>query len=675
MLFYNHKQEFIGIDEEGLKLLNYATFGDLLNVCSDVADLFAQEPGYIHNFKSFGWIDFLLHADSDARSAIVHGNGRTFSCTLQVKSLFLTEDPSSVGYIIDMLHIQSLSEDEVKPHSIVSKPKPEVKSPPIESPDPAKITSSVLPNYDHLTPTTLSEPGVLDVPAFNEPPSTDESLEDFYAKLSLPLNDEELQSDLYEDPSASFEAEVEPQPEPVSSTDRPQFGNVHYSSAEQEFINTLKVDKSYRFDPNVAAQELGLPVDLIQEFIGDFILQSNEFKDELFEAVLKGDMNNLKILSHKLKGVAANLRIEDAFECLSIINTSSDPIEIEANLKYFYAIIAKLEGKPVTSEMTSDALENTDQLIPPEEEPFFTPEDEHFELPKNDDIYSFDLKDDNEPQIEKEELYQTPFNEDDMMPSSYNDSFEDNLPPFEESLPEKDTSIDLSSDDIYTFELKKENEPLIQGEDHYQSPFEENENESLSPFKDSFETETQSFDAEDNEPLIPDEDHYISSFEDKENEVTPSIEDSFETETQPFDAEDNEPFIPEEDQYQEPLYTGTKPFEEPINGQNSVVAEPLQTLHFDKSFVAGQLGIELDFFDELIEEYKHDALRAGNEISAAISAFDTHAWKKTASQLKGISDNLRLTEISDELAILSQTNDAQEANKASKRLNSFLEQL
>lgn len=621
MLFYNHKQEFIGIDEEGLKLLNYAKFEDLLNVCSDVADLFAKEPGYIHNFKSFGWIDFLLHADSDARSAIVHGNGRTFSCTLQINTLFLTEDPSSAGYIIDMLHIQSLSEDEIKPHTVTSKPRPEVKSPHIESPEPAEITSSILPNYDHITPTTLSEPGVLDVPAFNEPPSVDESLEDFYAKLSLPLNDEEQQNDFNEEPSVPFEAEVNLQPEPASSVDRPQFGITHYSSAEQEFINTLKVDKSYQFDPNVAAQELGLPVDLIQEFIGDFILQSNEFKDELFEAVLKGDMNNLKILSHKLKGVAANLRIEDAFECLSIINTSSDPIEIEANLKYFYSIIAKLEGKTVTSETTIDTTENDDLLVPPAEEMFLPSEDENFEVSENNDIYSFELKD------EKEELYQTPFNEDEMTLSSYNDSFEENMPVFEESIPENDTSIDLSSDDIYTFELKKENEPLIQENDHYISPSEDQDNEILSPFKDSLEPETH-----------------------------------------PFDAEDNEPLIPEEDQYQEP-------FEETVNDQSSVAVEPLQTLHFDKSFVAGQLGIEIDFFDELIEEYKHDALHAGNEISTAISAFDTHAWKKTASQLKGISDNLRLNEISDELAILSQTNDAQEANKASKRLNSFLEQL
>ena len=307
-------------------------------------------------------------------------------------------------------------------------------------------------------------------------------------------------------------------------------GDVRYSSAEKEFINTLKVDKSYRFDPNIAAHELGLPVDLIQEFIGDFIQQANEFKEELFEAALKGDMNNLKILSHKLKGVAANLRIEDAFETLSIINTSNDSIEIEANLKYFYSIIEKLEGKEPIQE---EVIENT--------------------------------------------------------------------------APSIETAIPAVSDDIYEFAFK-EKEPLLIHEEHlYQD--------------------------------VP------------KNDETP------------IDLS-----------YDEPVKEMVAVFEESPLEENSDI-EPLRTLHYDKVFVSGQLGIELDFFNELVDEYKHDALRAGNEISAAISAFDTHAWKKTASQLKGISDNLRLNEISDELAILSQTNDAQEANKASKRLNSFLEQL
>lgn len=553
MLFYNHKQEFIGIDEEGLKLLNYATFEDLLEVCNDVADLFAKEPGYIHNFKSFGWIDFLLHADSDARSAIVHGNGRTFSCTLQISSLFLSAEPSQPGYIVDLIHIQTISGDTIKAQPITPKAKPEIKPPVIETPSPIEPAPSILPNYEYLTPTTLSEPGILDVPTYNEPETSDEPLDDLYAKLSLPLSDEELEKDFFVPESEPYlEPEVEPylEPEPIPEAaprmDMPMLGDVRYSSAEKEFINTLKVDKSYRFDPSVAAKELGLPVDLIQEFIGDFIQQAYEFKDELFEASLKSDMNNLKILSHKLKGVAANLRIEDAFETLSIINTSSDLIEIEANLKYFYTIIEKLEGKEA-------------------------PTNEPFKEPIQDTQADIEFK---EPVIETPTL--------------------------------NEPSVSLDDDDIYTFAVK-DNEPSIV------------QDEESSP---AFNL--------DNEELYP----------------AINIEEEFTVE----------------------------PVENELH-QESSVPDAILPLHYDKVFIAGELGIENDFFDELINEYKVDAKRAGKEISTAISAFDTNAWKRTASQLKGISDNLRLNEISEELAILSQTNDAQEANKASKRLNGFLEQL
>jgi HPt (histidine-containing phosphotransfer) domain-containing protein len=516
VLFYNHKQEFIGIDEEGLKLLNYAAFEDLLSVCNDVADLFAKEPGYIHNFKSFGWIDFLLHADSDARSAIVHGNGRTFSCTLQVNPLYLATNPSENGYIIDMVHIQSISGDDFK--SAPPKPKSEFKPQTFQTPEVSEPAPSILPNYDHITPTPLSEPGILDIPSYGQPEVVNEPLEDLYAKLSLPLSEEELEENI-----GDFTPEpIVPQPEPKK--DLPMLGDVKYSSAEKAFISTLKVDSSYRFDPNVAAKELGLPVDLIQEFIGDFIQQAYEFKDELFEASLKGDMNNLKILSHKLKGVAANLRIEDAFETLSVINTSGDPIEIEANLKYFYGIVEKLAGKEPTIEIAKTSTETVSEA-----------------------------------------------------------------------------PINVIDEDIYTFALK------------------------------------------DSDPLLI-----------EEEEITPPIHLD-----EPIEAD----FFKESLSLKEEI---------PEEAENTNSIKPL---HYNKSLIAGELGIELDFFNELIHEYQHDALRTAREITAAISAFDTHAWKRSASQLKGISDNLRLNEISEELAILSQTNDAQEAKKAAKRLDSYLEQL
>ncbi|MBD3809393.1 MAG: hypothetical protein IE884_02570 [Sulfuricurvum sp.] len=527
MLFYNHKYEFIGIDEDGLKLLNYATLDDLLSVCGDVADLFAKEPGYIHNFKSFKWIDFLLHADSDARSAIVHARGRTFSCTLNVHSLYLCSNPDQNGYMIDMTHIQTISGDEAKPHTITPKVQSTIK-PAITKTPPIEKSLNVLPDYTHITPTTLSEPNTLDIPSFSDSEfeTAHEDAEDLYAKLSLPLGKEEPI-----EPAGS----VVQEPNLPPKVERPMLGDVYYSSAEKEFLTHLKVDKSYRFDPNVAAHELGLPVDLILEFIGDFIQQSYEFKEELFEATLKGDLNNVKILSHKLKGVAANLRIEDAFETLSIINTSSDTVEIEANLKYFYTIIAKLEGKETVS------VESTPSAAP---------------------VSQFD---------------KTPISQ--------------------------PISLD---DDIYAFALKEDETPIAKEHSYFEPPM--------------------------------DEPSY---------ELTATTESILET------TEEIVELLPE----------------------NTKVPKPATALHYDKLKISGELGIEKSFLDELIDEYKRDASIVAQDIGAAIGAFDTHAWKKHAIHLKGISDNLRLNEISEELAILSKTNDAQEANQASKCLNAFLEQL
>lgn len=537
MLFYNHKQEFIGIDEEGLRLLNYASMEELLSVCGDVADLFAKEPGYIHNFKNFGWIDFLLHADSDASSAIVHGNGRTFTCTLNVQKLFLSENPSENGYIIDMTHIKSLSGEEVKPHIITPSSTLKTPSVPESFPDipfQETPTPSSLPDYGHITPTVLNEPDTLDVPLMEEQEPVSEA--DLYANLSLPLSDEELLQEEEHLPIA---------PKPI---ERPMLGDSHYSHSEQAFINNLKTDKSYQFDPKVAASELGLPVDLIEEFIGDFIQQANEFKEELFEAVLKGDMNNLKILSHKLKGVAANLRIEDAFETLSIINTSDDPTEIEANLKYFYAIIRKLEGKEPDSFPETESLKIEETVTP--------------SVTQSTDTYP------------------------------------------------KPT---LQDDDIYEFSLKQHSdEPVLVHE------------EDLYPL-----------------PIIP-----------EEPTIEP-VDETVENISEKNDTKIDLSPVPEE----------------------TLSEEVEVTLHYDGRSIAGSLGISPQFMEELLNDYKSEAQNASERISGAIGAFDTHSWKRIASELKGISDNLRLAEISEELAILSQTNDAQEANKASKRLVGYIAQL
>jgi len=541
VLLYNNKQEFIGIDDEGLRLLNYASLEELLNVCSDVADLFANEPGYIHNFKNFGWIDFLLHADSDASSAIVHANGRTFSCHLSVSAFHLCNQPSQNGYTIEMSQIKNISGEEFKPQSTISKTPIKEFTPPSE-PIIESTQSAPLPDYTHLAATQLSEPTIFDIPK-TQPTSLDET-DDIYASLMAPLRAEELDSSTEEKVEESAKPIITPEPLPVAQ--RPMLGSVQYSSEEKGYLSHHKVNDAYVYDPNIAANELGLPVDLIEEFIGDFIQQSHDFKDDLFEAAAKNDINALHILSHKLKGVAANLRVENAFETLSVINSSAEPIEIEANLKYFYNIVAKLEGKEPAQ------VQDTPFIKAEEKKELHTP----LKPKADDDIYEFALKQNND-----------------------------------ETLMVHLDEIDLQS--------------------HVSDDIQEKE----TPFKKDF-----------------------LELEDLQLEETPS------TTVPVMDEEESEESI-------------------------SI------PLHYDLNAVAGALGIEPDFMHELLNDYKTDAMAMSNTILQAIKAFDTHTWRSSAAKLKGISDNLRLNEISDELAVLSVTNDAQQAKQASKRLLNYLDQL
>jgi hypothetical protein len=109
---------------------------------------------------------------------------------------------------------------------------------------------------------------------------------------------------------------------------------------------TLKVksDKTYIYNPSLASMELGLAEDLIEEFIQDFISQANNFKDNLHNAILATDFVSIKLISHKLKGVASNLRIENALELLTNINHSDNIEHIQRDVEEFYKIITILSN-------------------------------------------------------------------------------------------------------------------------------------------------------------------------------------------------------------------------------------------------------------------------------------------------------------------------------------------
>lgn len=381
MLIYNHQQKFIGIDAKDLKSLGFRDLAELQNECSDFADLFVQRPTYIHNFKNFNWIYYILNSDIGEAKVIISAKNREFSATIEIETLYLTDAPSQNAYAITLTKLRALDGKEIEQskvnHTFASTAKVNWES-----------DSDDIANLENEKAVVLSEPDSFETPPvsniINDPYDFDFNapleIEDIY----LPPDSEEEKLDLNNDfEFGRFEEKTKIEEIPAKKV-KPMLGDYTISSGatQNEYINNLQVSKNYTYNPKIASDELGLPIDLIEEFIGDFIQQSYEFKNELYIHLANNELSDVKLLSHKLKGVAANLRIEDAFEVLNIINTSSDTDEIKATLDHFYKIISKLEGKAESQEdiQTPSPIKLAD-----------------------DDIYDFGLKFDEDEPIMLEE--------------------------------------------------------------------------------------------------------------------------------------------------------------------------------------------------------------------------------------------------------------------------------
>mgnify|MGYP002712996720 CR=1 FL=1 len=216
----------------------------------------------------------------------------------------------------------------------------------------------------------------------------------------------------------------------------------------------------YTYDPNIASQDLGLPIDLIEEFIEDFIAQAYSFQNELYESMKRNDMDRVKILSHKLKGVAANLRIEDALECLKNVNTSDNAQIIRSDLDRFYAIIRKLSknGIPLETNGSDQKIETLNETEPPKEEI------------KADTLQKKSTQDDLLVSIKKDDTTSEEKHEDHMI-------IDDASVPESIEIPELADDEFLKQDEIYRTDLKDEDLSILDNcdetlnDDIYQEAF------------------------------------------------------------------------------------------------------------------------------------------------------------------------------------------------------------
>lgn len=390
MLIYNHRKELVGIDESDLNRLGFKNLAELNAEASDFADLFVKKPGFIHNFKHVHWIDFIKAADDGAISKVtIQSKGKRYNANIQINSIYLHDEPSLSGYII-YLQKFCIEGEDIFDEPIAPPPPPpppqaqkmEVK--PIVKERVVEEFVEEIPKVDNSYKTTQLDLNVAEYENDNLDLDLElDAIDDIYKS---DIEDDIFKDDLYTKNDEVVEVDLDDKVE-IQTTD-----------AYEEDTLDDDIDNNYVYDPHIASDELGLPLDLVEEFIGDFILQAKDFKSELYSALSHNDSETVKNLSHKLKGVAANLRIDDAFEYLAVINTSNDQTEIKHNLNKFYKVISKLAGEtPQPQPKPAPKQEIKKDAIEIEDEDMFTLPQESFKKEElkeesveilNDDIFT-----------------------------------------------------------------------------------------------------------------------------------------------------------------------------------------------------------------------------------------------------------------------------------------------
>jgi hypothetical protein len=99
----------------------------------------------------------------------------------------------------------------------------------------------------------------------------------------------------------------------------------------------------FDFQIEAAANDLSLPVELIEEFVNDFIEQAHTETKKMLELYEKGDLDGIQKIGHLLKGTASNLRINPLADTLYEIQFCEDSNDLERLIKEYWAHFLSFE--------------------------------------------------------------------------------------------------------------------------------------------------------------------------------------------------------------------------------------------------------------------------------------------------------------------------------------------
>ena len=180
----------------------------------------------------------------------------------------------------------------------------------------SRVTTSSSENTEIAEPTLLIEDPI----TLSEP---DEEIVNIPTKAT-----EDTPLELFDEPTIISEPEL--------TTDTKGFGTISL-----EDIKPIHFD----FQLEEAADDLSLPVELIEEFIHDFIDQAHIETKKMLTAYEKGDLGAIQKIGHLLKGASGNLRINTLSDTLYQIQFCEDSSKLENYIKNYWGHFLSFENK------------------------------------------------------------------------------------------------------------------------------------------------------------------------------------------------------------------------------------------------------------------------------------------------------------------------------------------
>jgi len=167
-----------------------------------------------------------------------------------------------------------------------------------------------------------------------------EAVESFYAALSRITT------------GTTSQAEPEMQLFDTKEEDKIDLFDVEEKEVEPAAVNekgfgTLSLEgikpKHFDFQLEEAANDLSLPVELIEEFVHDFIEQCHVETKNMLKAYEEGDLDAIQKIGHLLKGAASNLRINPLADTLYKIQFCEESNDLEHLIKDYWGHFLSFE--------------------------------------------------------------------------------------------------------------------------------------------------------------------------------------------------------------------------------------------------------------------------------------------------------------------------------------------